>query len=92
MLDANDRPALLDRPAGEMLADLLDRPRPQPESRLGQYQVESFLGAGGMGEVYRARDTTLGRAVAIKIAACGRRPTSPSVSPGSGGKRRCSPR
>ena len=67
MLDANDRPALLDRPAGEMFADLLDRPRPQPGSRLGQYQVESFLGAGGMGEVYRARDTTLGRAVAIKL-------------------------
>jgi len=67
MLDANDRPALLDRLADEMLADLLDRPRPQPGSRLGQYQVESFLGAGGMGEVYRARDTTLGRAVAIKL-------------------------
>ena len=38
----------------------------QSGTRIGPYQVESALGAGGMGEVYRARDTRLNRDVAIK--------------------------
>src|SRR2546428_10269759 len=38
-----------------------------PGSRLGPYEILSLLGEGGMGEVYRARDTRLERVVAIKI-------------------------
>jgi len=38
-----------------------------PGTRLGPYEVVAPLGAGGMGEVYRARDTRLERPVAIKF-------------------------
>ena len=38
-----------------------------PGTRLGAYEVLASIGQGGMGEVYRARDTSLGREVAIKV-------------------------
>jgi Tol biopolymer transport system component len=38
-----------------------------PGSRLGPHEILALIGAGGMGEVYRARDTRLGRDVAIKV-------------------------
>ena len=40
-----------------------------PGTRLGPYEIQSALGEGGMGEVYRARDTRLDRSVAIKVLA-----------------------
>ena len=41
-------------------------PSPAPGSRLGPYEIDELIGAGGMGQVYRARDSRLGRQVAIK--------------------------
>jgi eukaryotic-like serine/threonine-protein kinase len=40
----------------------------RPGTRLGPYEVTAHVGDGGMGEVYRARDTRLDRIVAIKVS------------------------
>ena len=59
----------LEAPAVEVAARALaaNAARISPGSRLGPYEIVSLVGAGGMGEVYRARDTRLNRTVAIKF-------------------------
>jgi len=44
-----------------------------PGARLGPYEIQLLIGAGGMGEVYKACDTRLDRSVAIKILSNRRR-------------------
>jgi Tol biopolymer transport system component len=60
---------VIDAPVGALVAELITPPAPRlaPGSSVGPYRIERLLDVGGMGEVYRARDTTLGRDVAIKI-------------------------
>jgi len=60
---------VIDAPIGALVAELVTPPAPRlaPGSSVGPYRIERLLDIGGMGEVYRARDTTLGRDVAIKI-------------------------
>jgi eukaryotic-like serine/threonine-protein kinase len=84
--------SFLEAPAVVRGDDARDQARLVMEGqRLGVYQVQALLGAGGMGEVYRARDTKLERDVAVKFLPHAFT-SDPSGSRASSGRRGCSPR
>jgi len=61
------RDGILDRPVTGLLSG---SPALAPGSQLGPYRIDTILGEGGMGTVYRALDTKLNRPVAIKFLSC----------------------
>jgi serine/threonine protein kinase/tetratricopeptide (TPR) repeat protein len=73
LLEAGTDSRFCEIPAAQLLAERTDEPAPRllPGTRLGPYEINSFIAAGGMGEVYRARHAMLARDVAIKILGAG---------------------
>jgi len=70
LIESHEQPdSFIDTPAEDLAAELLNasQTRLKPGQVLGHYVISSLLGAGGMGEVYLARDEKLGRRIAIKL-------------------------